>query len=516
MKPGHDGALAVIEDGRLLLAVEGEKDSHRRHEVMTPMALLDVARIVDRPPDVLALGGWTKNHHHEYGRFLIGAGYLGTGTPVCRTSRFFGSATRIVSSSHERSHIMMAMGMAPDEGHDVQTVLVWEGNIGTFYLVDSTLRIRKILHVLDAPGARYGMLYALADPTVPETGGGIGWDVPGKLMALAAFGRSQDADAAVRETVDRILTTPVVFPLQKSQFRHSPVFNAGVEAAVTKTAAALLTDRIFEMFARAAEGSLPPGTPLRISGGCGLNCDWNQRWRRHGFFASVFVPPCTNDSGSALGTAIDALWAVTGRHRIEWDVYCGLPFDHDGEPSTQLWSRMRVDFDEVARVLAQGDVVAWVQGRCELGPRALGNRSLLAEPFCESTRDRLNVLKQREAYRPVAPCCRLEDAGRFFGDEFPDPYMLYTRQVRAPHLKAVTHVDGTARLQTVTSSSNPGLYQMLSAFARHTGSGVLCNTSLNFKGRGFINRMSDLANYCEATGIDHMLVDESWYTRRAV
>ena len=165
----------------------------------------------------------------------------------------------------------------------------------------------------------------------------------------------------------------------------------------------------------------------------------------------------------------------------------------------------------LAASLAQGDLVAWVQGRWEMGPRALGNRSILGEPFNTRTRDRLNAVKKRESYRPIAPCCRMEDVDRLFESGFDDPYMLYARKVRASHLRAVTHVDGTARLQTVTETSNRPLHQLLSAFAEETGAGVLCNTSLNFRGLGFINRVSDLVAFCESSGIGHLVIGDTWF-----
>jgi hydroxymethyl cephem carbamoyltransferase len=513
MKPGHDGSLAVIDDERLLLSLEGEKDSYLRHECVTPTTFIDIARMVDRPPDVVALSGWTKTYS-SYQHFTIGAGYLGTEPPICHTSRFFGAATRVVSSSHERSHIMTAVGMAKDEGQEWEAVLVWEGGIGTFYLVDRDVKILKTIPVLHAPGGRYAFLYGLAHPWVPDSGSDAGWDSAGKLMALASYGDASDADSAIEETVERILAFDASQRLPKKEFKNTPLYNVGVESPATKIAAALLTERLFDTFAQAAERSLPAGIPLRISGGCGLNCQWNESWRRHGFFSSVFVPPCTNDSGSAIGTAIDALRAITGRHRITWDVYCGPAFDNDIDPCTVTWERTPLQVDRLAAVLRDREIVAWVQGKCEMGPRALGNRSLLAEPFCDATRDRLNVIKRREGYRPVAPCCRLEDVGQFFDSDFADPYMLYTRMVRSPDLRAITHVDGSARLQTVTESSNRPLYRLLSAFARETGSGVLCNTSLNYKGRGFINRMSDLTAFCDLKGINHMVVDSTWFSRR--
>ena len=127
-----------------------------------------------------------------------------------------------------------------------------------------------------------------------------------------------------------------------------------------------------------------------------------------------------------------------------------------------------------------------MQGRWEIGPRALGNRSLLAEPFHASTRDRLNEIEQQEAFRPIAPAARTEDLSSIFADDFEDPYMLYFRRVKNPGLAAIIHVDGSARAQTVTRESNRPLHDLLTAFAERYGVGVLCNTSLNFNGHGFI------------------------------
>jgi hydroxymethyl cephem carbamoyltransferase len=335
-------------------------------------------------------------------------------------------------------------------------------------------------------------------------------------MALAAFGDAQAADPAIVDTVERILSSPTftAMTFDKEAFRDSPVYDAGVTSQACKDAAAVITDRIFEIFAKAARREIPAGLPLYISGGCGLNCEWNMKWRSDDHFSSVFVPPCTNDSGSAIGTAIDAQYALTGEAQIDWSVYSGLEFEWDIEPDPALWRRQPLDNDALAREIGNGLVVAWVQGRWEIGPRALGNRSLLAEPFRATTKDRLNGIKQREDYRPIAPCCRIEDAGKAFDADFPDPYMLYFRGIRMKELEAVAHVDGTARVQTVAREENPQLHDLLSAYARSSGVGVLCNTSLNFKGRGFINRMSDLATYCRRTGIE-FVVGDSWF-RRAV
>ena len=126
---------------------------------------------------------------------------------------------------------------------------------------------------------------------------------------------------------------------------------------------------------------------------------------------------------------------------------------------------------------------AWVQGRAEIGPRALGNRSLLAEPYNVQTKDRLNQIKGREHYRPIAPLsARLEDVGNIYDSDFHDPYMLYFRHLRSEELRAVAHVDGTARVQTVTNDANKELHDLLTAFAKRSGVGVLCRCVVELQG----------------------------------
>jgi hydroxymethyl cephem carbamoyltransferase len=506
-KPAHDGAVAVLKDSQLLFSLESEKDTFLRHSALSPHRVLEIAERVGEFPDVVAMSGWTVAPSK------IGTGYVGQEI-ADRPSRFFGKPVRYFASSHERSHLMMSIGMAPKDDFPLRAVLIWEGQLGGFYLMDGSWRVTRTIPVLSYPGARYSFLYGLADPTFPDYKAIHRIEDAGKLMALAAYGDPGKANPAVVATVERILEIPPPEPVPKGDFRDSPVYNAGVESEHTKHAAALLSDRIFEIYAAAAREHVPRDIPLHISGGCGLNCDWNAGWRDLGHFSSVFVPPCTDDSGSAIGTAIDALATYTGEPHIDWNVYSGLEFEHDLEPDPTDWERRDAHHDALVDALAEGEIVAWVQGRWEIGPRALGNRSILAEPFQARTRDRLNEMKQREPFRPIAPCCRIEDVDTFFtGGDFEDPYMLYFRNARTERLAAVTHVDGSARVQTVSAKSNPRLHSLLSVFARRTGAGVLCNTSLNYKGRGFINRMSHLVRYCKRVGIENMVVGDTWYTR---
>jgi carbamoyltransferase/hydroxymethyl cephem carbamoyltransferase len=166
-------------------------------------------------------------------------------------------------------------------------------------------------------------------------------------------------------------------------------------------------------------------------------------------------------------------------------------------------------------MLAKDLILGWVNGKYEIGPRALGNRSILAQPFSDNTRVRLNEIKQREQFRPIAPVCLLEDADKWFGCDGVSPYMLFTYRANTDALAAVTHVNGTARIQTVTQESNRRLHDLLKAFKRRTGYGVLCNTSLNFSGKGFINNIVDLSAYTIEHGLDGFIVDGRAYLRKA-
>ena len=509
LNTGHDGAFAAVEDGTLLFSQEAEKDSNPRHSHLSATAIMNCVEHLGKMPDVVAYtGGW---------RVLsgpVGIGYLGSDQVDQRPMNFLGKSVTLVRSTHERSHIMSSIGLAPKDDAFTRAALVWEGHLGKLYLIENDGVVKQEVQVQHLPGTRWSFIFALADPTFRDVG-----DLPrnsdaGKLMALAAFGKPNAPDE-VTDIVDRVLAmpNPDLWPAKKGQFRDSPIYNAGVEAQITKDAAALLSQRLFERFSRAAVEHLPEGIPLHISGGCGLNCDWNRMWRDLGHFSSVFVPPCPNDSGLAIGGAADALWLLTGKPHIDWDVYRGLEFERDRDPDPPLWRRRTVDYGALADALANGHVVAWVQGRAEIGPRALGNRSLLADPTRSETRDRLNEIKQRESYRPIAPVCRIEDVHKAFDTDFEDPYMLYFRLVTSDSLGAVTHVDGSARCQTVSRQQNRPLHDLLSAVAARSGVGVLCNTSLNFKTMGFINKMSDLSDYCQQRGIDDFVVGDEWFQR---
>ena len=237
-----------------------------------------------------------------------------------------------------------------------------------------------------------------------------------------------------------------------------------------------------------------PSRSLCLTGGVALNCVANARILRDTDYQRVWVPPCASDSGAPLGSALWHHHQTLGNpRRFEMThPFYGLAYS-DAEIMQALdragLSYRRLDehalVARVAEELAQGQIVGWFQGRFEVGPRALGNRSILADPRQAAMKDKLNArIKKREPFRPFAPAVPVERVAEFFEIAQPDPFMTMAPRVRtdkAHLIPAAVHVDGTARIQTVNRSDNPRYYALIQEFARLTGVPVILNTSFNAK-----------------------------------
>jgi len=512
---GHDGSAVLLRDGKLEFCVEAEKDSGSRHALISPnlfIRSLELAGI----PDVIALSGWHRRSNDLIAR--TSGGYQGIGAEAMAKSvaSVAGRSFPLFHCSHERSHIMCSYGLSPFPQGEPCYVLVWEGKIGSFYLVDRDIKIHKIGEALVEPGAKYAFLYGLADPTVPMFPNTVRMEDAGKLMALAAYGENRAPSEDERKLIDDIMEMSNIYgtvgiKAHKARLKSSAICNVGLRSQQFKDIARLFSEALFERFLNFAKSNLSERLPLLISGGCGLNCDWNSQWKDCGLFTDVFVPPCPNDSGVALGAAVDAMHMHTGRAKIDWTVYAGEQFVDDLGAEIGIASSA-LNLEDLCELLRGGAVIGWVQGRYEMGPRALGNRSILAAPFAAEMCEKLNRVKQREEFRPIAPICLQEDFDlHFASSSHESPHMLYFQKVKSKSLGAVTHVDGSARAQTVTAEQNPQMHALLRKFKELTGHGVLCNTSLNFKGAGFINRMSDLVQYSKERGLDGFVVGDRFF-----
>ncbi len=264
---------------------------------------------------------------------------------------------------------------------------------------------------------------------------------------------------------------------------------------------------------------------LCVAGGVAQNSVAMGKLRQHTPFRHLYLPPAGHDAGTSIGAALYALHAIEQRSRppFRHRAYTGYRASAaEIEEALRLhhltWTQLPDEalFGHIAERLAQGDVIGWYQGRAEFGPRALGNRSILADPRRADTRERINEkIKRREGFRPFAPAILAEAAADFF--EHPDevPYMEKVYVVRPEKralIPAVTHVDGTGRLQTVHRTDNPRFYGLIEAFARKTGVPVLLNTSFN-ENEPIVNRPEEAIDCFLRTRMD-VLVLENYVVER--
>lgn len=253
-----------------------------------------------------------------------------------------------------------------------------------------------------------------------------------------------------------------------------------------------------------------------FAGGVALNASAIGRLQRAGIFESVWVQPNAHDPGTALGVCF-AIWHTVlhmPRAFVMDHAYWGPRFSDEAIEEAiraqNLDARQCDVAVEAAALLAQGKVVAWFQGRMEWGPRALGNRSILADPRVASMKDCLNeMIKHRESYRPFAPSVLREDASVYFDVTGESPFMSAVYNVRdtmRSRIPAVTHVDGTARIQTVAEGSNPLFWRLLQEFKKRTGESVLLNTSFNQSGEPIVCSPSDAVSCFLNSGIDALVM----------
>lgn len=266
---------------------------------------------------------------------------------------------------------------------------------------------------------------------------------------------------------------------------------------------------------------------LVMAGGVSLNCVANGRILREAGYDNVWVQPAAGDDGIAIGCAYYGHLALNKQPRsfVMKHAYLGKTYSKTVEKAAnelviRIQTRTHKSDDlcrDAAKLLADGKIFGWFHGSSEFGPRALGNRSIIADPRHTDMRDRLNkVVKHRQAFRPFAPIVLAERAPEIFEDYAESPFMLLALAVKPEwrdRIPAVVHVDGTARLQTVTEDANHTLYRLLKAFDELTGVPVLVNTSFNVKGEPIVETPQDAINCFLGTGIDCLFLEDRIMTK---
>jgi carbamoyltransferase len=535
-----DVAAAVLRDGQLVAALEEERFSRIKHVAGFPSRAiargLAMAGATPADVDIWAIARGRRVHllqkawfglTHRPGPRLLGQ-YRSTASKqasipdvIAQTFGLDASSIKARYIEHHPAHLASAFYTS---GASDAACCAIDG-FGDFVSVSLARGERGRLDVIDRVYFPHslGLLYL----AVTQYLGFKKYGDEYKVMGLAPYGSPADVEKLSKLLM---LEPEGGFRLNLEYFRHwtgeiSMRWDAGEpdvpdvyserlidllgparRADETVTTAhenlAASVQRVFEEAAfhvlRGAHARIPSDT-LCLAGGCAMNSVANGKIRRHTPFRNVFIQPAAGDNGTALGAALEA-WQTTGTRSIGPRMghsYWGTEYDANeiaqairasrvAEQGRSTWSTLD---DEAALCaataahLADGMIVGWFQGRMEWGARALGNRSILADPRRRDMRDIINQkIKFRERFRPFAPSILAESIDEYFVDAVHDPFMIQVYPVRPDKrdvIPAVTHVDGSGRLQSVSQSSNPRYWSLLRAFQQKTGVPVLLNTSFN-------------------------------------
>lgn len=254
---------------------------------------------------------------------------------------------------------------------------------------------------------------------------------------------------------------------------------------------------------------------LSLSGGYALNCPTNSYLMKKYDFKGFIAPPCVSDSGLALGIGLYEFYVQNKKlifhlnSASQGNAYSIETFLNNNKYGNFIKNISNFDMTQ-ALMDIKSEIIIWFNGRAEIGPRALGNRSLLASPMNSFSKEKLNLIKQRQWWRPVAPIILEDCIHEWFEDAFPSPFMLqtfYIKKEKAKMVPAVIHLDGSARIQTINSCNYSLLYNFLQAFYEDTGIPMFCNTSLNDKGEPIIDTISEAFNFALRKGLSILYIN---------
>ncbi|RKQ93900.1 carbamoyltransferase [Solirubrobacter pauli] len=533
----HDPAAALVVDGETVAAAEEERFSRRKHG-KTPVAFstwelpeqairwcLKTAGLEPADLDAVAYS-YDPGLCRPVGHDITTDNWEGLRTLYAQRAPLF---LKTVLDGWEGDfrwvphHLAHASSATFASGFDQCSAIVLDGRgeRGSYLAGRFDQGRFAVLHVQDLPSS-LGLVYE-------ELTAHLGFRRSSdeyKVMAMASY-----AEPSFLEDFRRLVRADgaggfCVDPIDFSRFAPAlpPDGAWGPEhAALASTVQARLEEVLIELatWLQAQTGD----RDLVLAGGVALNCVANSRLWREGPFSRVWVQPAAGDSGTALGAAMQVAHELGDHVAPMRTAALGRGFADDELAATL--STAGVEFtrpddiaDAVAGVLADNGVVAWFQGRSEFGPRALGHRSLLADPRHPGNLEKLNDIKGREQFRPVAPMVLAPRAGEIFCDgPIPSPFMLFTHNVREEwkdRIPAVVHVDGTARIQTVDPVEEPLVARMLSSFEALTGVPVVVNTSLNTAGRPMVDDPRDALECFGSSPVDALAIGPFLLTRNRV
>lgn len=546
----HDTSACIVRDGNLVVAVEQERFSRDKHTWQFPRAAIERAleesglsyeEISDVAVSIDPRKHWLRKvlFAPTLGRrvlpFVRHEGYRAWARQRefrdwWRSSFGRKGGPKLHNVGHHLAHIAGSFFVS---GYDRAALLSIDGSgeWSTTWLGDTDGKSFRCLSESFFPNS-LGSFYEAATefcgfrPNYDE----------GKTMGLAPFGDPEVLASKMGELVSvgakgqldvdtsyfeyqnwggRRCGTRYLNAFGPARGRHDPIetHHENVAAAAQK----VLEDRVMEM-CRILERETD-AEYLVIAGGVALNSVMNGRILRETRFKDVYVMPAAGDNGTSIGAAYYVHNHVHGSsERYHHDnPYLGTSYD--SEHIEALLQECKLPYErssdvcaDTARILRDGMIVGWFQGRMEIGPRALGNRSILCDPSLPHMKDKINAeVKHREAYRPFAPSALAERAGEFFEIDVEAPFMLKVCRVKPEKqevLPAITHVDGTARLQTVREETNPRYHRLIAEFGKLSGVPVVLNTSFNIMGEPIVESPTQAIRCFYSTGLDVLVLGD--------
>jgi carbamoyltransferase len=534
----HDSAAALVVDGQVVAAAEEERFSRRKHgKQAVPFSTweLPVAAIQWclsagglKPADIDAIGySYDPAQMHDEPADPAGLDrdweFLRT-MYAQRAPKFLATAVPGLNPGafqYVRHHVAHAASTALASPHPDTAVLVVDGRGERTSMLAGVYRDGK-LDVLASQALPHslGLLYE----SLTEHLGFARSSDEYKVMAMASYGRPRFADQLRQRVYARgdggFNTDPIDWDALAPKRRVGAEQLDPVHADLACSVQRVVEDVLLELVGWLREHT--DEDALCLAGGVALNCVANSRIYAESGFDRVWVQPAAGDSGTALGAAL-SLAASFGEPIAPMPTaQLGRGFSDDQIRATL--DEAAVSYDRppdfaaaVGDALADNKLIGWFQGRAEFGPRALGGRSLLADPRHAANLERLNAVKGREQFRPVAPMVLAERAADIFSrGPIPSPYMLFVHDVAQEwqdRIPAVTHVDGTARIQTVDAEADPRLHATISRFAQRTGVPVVVNTSFNTAGRPMVDTPRDALEVFGSSPIDVLAIG-SYLVRR--
>lgn len=546
----HDSAAALVVDGALVAAVAEERLSRVKHQGGPPRRAVAycLAQAGLRPEDVDHVTAYMRpgvrlgrripyRMGQAFRSPIYSLGFMGyealhNAQYIVDMRSLRGPKAKLHYMEHHPAHAASAFLVSPFDRAALLTIDYVGEFAATWMGVGEGTALRPLRH-MNYPNS-LGVFYS----AITDYLGFLRASDEYKVMGLASYGEPEFYDDFRRillETADggyRFDRSWIAWPhvpgsrcgyfSPKFLARFGPPRKAGEPVTPHHANIAASAQRVLEEAVLRLATWLHKKTGMRdlcLAGGVALNCSMNGRLLREGPFERIFVQPAAGDDGIAIGGAMQVHHALTGAPRKFEMRHANYGPAFDNAAIKTVLDRTKTAYEtpdqveeRTAELLAEGKIVGWYQGRMEFGPRALGSRSILADPTRPEMKDLLNkYVKYREEFRPFAPSVLADRAAEYFEGCTDSPFMLFVHKVRPEQraaIPAVTHIDGTARVQTVTREASPRYYAMIEAFGRRTGVPVVLNTSFNVMGEPIVHTPEDALRCFASTGMDALVIGD--------